>query len=140
MDTTHVAKLLAARNEAFNTYDRLAARAAAIHAARGRGSPLYATAVALVDAARVRFLEADAAWHAALLEEPASLVRCAVCLGAQRLDVDGAGREVECWGCNGEGVVEAEAPECKGHPAGPHDAMGSTVYCDGSCRKVRRAS
>jgi len=55
-----------------------------------------------------------------------------VCLGAQALDVDGAGREVTCWGCNGEGVVEDEQPECKGHPADAHDAMGSTVYCDGS--------
>jgi len=62
----------------------------------------------------------------------ATLVRCAVCLGAQALDVDGAGREVTCWGCNGEGVVEDEQPECKGHPADAHDAMGSTVYCDGS--------
>lgn len=25
--------------------------------------------------------------------------------------------------------------ECLGHPAGPLDPMGETVYCDGSCRK-----
>lgn len=25
-------------------------------------------------------------------------------------------------------------PECNGHPAGPFDPMGQTVYCDGSCR------
>jgi len=25
---------------------------------------------------------------------------------------------------------------CEGHPAGPYDPMGVTVYCDGSCRKV----
>lgn len=24
--------------------------------------------------------------------------------------------------------------ECQGHPAGPFDPMGVTVYCDGSCR------
>jgi hypothetical protein len=24
--------------------------------------------------------------------------------------------------------------ECQGHPAGPYDPMGETVYCDGSCR------
>lgn len=24
-------------------------------------------------------------------------------------------------------------PECPGHPSGPYDAMGMTVYCDGSC-------
>jgi hypothetical protein len=23
--------------------------------------------------------------------------------------------------------------ECEGHPAGPYDRMGETVYCDGSC-------
>lgn len=23
---------------------------------------------------------------------------------------------------------------CRGHPAGPFDPMGQTVYCDGSCR------
>ncbi len=22
---------------------------------------------------------------------------------------------------------------CKGHPAGPHDLAGQTIYCDGSC-------
>ena len=27
-------------------------------------------------------------------------------------------------------------PECLGHPAGPGDPMGETVYCDGSCRRV----
>lgn len=32
-------------------------------------------------------------------------------------------------------VVDAEeARECEGHPAGPFDPMGQTVYCDGSCR------
>lgn len=29
--------------------------------------------------------------------------------------------------------VEAPAAECEGHPAGPFDPMGETVYCDGSC-------
>ena len=24
--------------------------------------------------------------------------------------------------------------ECEGHPAGPNDPMGQTVYCDGSCQ------
>lgn len=28
-----------------------------------------------------------------------------------------------------------EAAECQGHPAGPFDPMGQTVYCDGSCRR-----
>lgn len=31
-------------------------------------------------------------------------------------------------------------PECLGHPAGPYDPMGQTVYCDGSCRPLRRPS
>lgn len=28
--------------------------------------------------------------------------------------------------------------ECPGHPAGPFDPMGETVYCDGSCVPVVR--
>lgn len=27
---------------------------------------------------------------------------------------------------------------CEGHPAGPYDPMGETVYCDGSCVGVAR--
>ena len=27
-----------------------------------------------------------------------------------------------------------EDDECEGHPTGPFDPMGVTVYCDGSCR------
>lgn len=27
------------------------------------------------------------------------------------------------------------ATECPGHPAGPHEPMGETVYCDGSCQR-----
>jgi hypothetical protein len=29
---------------------------------------------------------------------------------------------------------QAEPAECEGHPAGPFDEMGVTVYCDGSCQ------
>ena len=34
------------------------------------------------------------------------------------------------------GVTDApaEVAECEGHPAGPSDPMGETVYCDGSCK------
>lgn len=32
-----------------------------------------------------------------------------------------------------EVVVETEEDGCEGHPAGPFDPMGETVYCDGSC-------
>lgn len=36
----------------------------------------------------------------------------------------------------GHGVeVEVYEVECEGHPAGPFDPMGETVYCDGSCRR-----
>jgi hypothetical protein len=41
----------------------------------------------------------------------------------------------------GDGYAEDDAAEriarlqaCEGHPAGPLDPMGETVYCDGSCR------
>lgn len=30
--------------------------------------------------------------------------------------------------------VEVRAIQCEGHPAGPYDPMGQTVYCDGRCR------
>jgi hypothetical protein len=29
---------------------------------------------------------------------------------------------------------DEDEDECEGHPAGPFDPMGQTVYCDGSCR------
>lgn len=31
-----------------------------------------------------------------------------------------------------------DARTCQGHPAGPHDPMGQTVYCDGTCRAAQR--
>jgi len=34
----------------------------------------------------------------------------------------------------GEGCSLCESEECDGHPAGPSDPMGQTVYCDGSCK------
>ena len=30
--------------------------------------------------------------------------------------------------------ISEEDSECLGHPAGPYDPMGETVYCDGSCQ------
>lgn len=34
----------------------------------------------------------------------------------------------------GRNLCPAHAPrECDGHPAGPNDPIGVTVYCDGSC-------
>jgi len=32
-------------------------------------------------------------------------------------------------------AVEAAVRECQGHPAGPFDPRGETMYCDGSCVK-----
>jgi len=32
------------------------------------------------------------------------------------------------------GLSDEEDDGCQGHPAGPFDPMGETVYCDGSCR------
>lgn len=29
--------------------------------------------------------------------------------------------------------VDQSQNKCEGHPAGPHDPMGETVFCDGSC-------
>lgn len=34
--------------------------------------------------------------------------------------------------------LEVVAYECDGHPAGPFDPMGETVYCDGSCKRGKR--
>lgn len=32
-------------------------------------------------------------------------------------------------------ALDGDDGECEGHPAGPCDPMGETVYCDGTCRK-----
>lgn len=34
---------------------------------------------------------------------------------------------------NGGRTPRPKKKECKGHPAGPNDPMGQTVYCDGTC-------
>jgi hypothetical protein len=36
-------------------------------------------------------------------------------------------------GCTDGSCTAQELGECDGHPAGPFDPMGQTVYCDGSC-------
>lgn len=45
----------------------------------------------------------------------------------------------------GEGGTLCGEPDCSnttnpcpGHPAGPYDPMGVTVYCDGSCQKHKK--
>jgi hypothetical protein len=30
-------------------------------------------------------------------------------------------------------MAEFDPPSCEGHPAGPYDPMGVTVFCDGTC-------
>jgi hypothetical protein len=32
-----------------------------------------------------------------------------------------------------ERAARQAARKCEGHPAGPYDPMGETVYCDGCC-------
>jgi hypothetical protein len=44
--------------------------------------------------------------------------------------LEGNGTPDVCAAC----YEEAPVDECDGHPAGPNDPMGVTVYCDGSCR------
>jgi hypothetical protein len=44
------------------------------------------------------------------------------------------------WHYREEVREEYEYNGCEGHPAGPFDPMGQTVYCDGSCRKGVSAS
>lgn len=34
----------------------------------------------------------------------------------------------------------ADETECQGHPPGPFDPMGETVFCDGSCRLPARTT
>jgi hypothetical protein len=49
----------------------------------------------------------------------------------------GTGKDNVCWitkaGMELLTEVEAAAKKCEGHPAGPFDPNGQTVYCDGSC-------
>lgn len=37
-----------------------------------------------------------------------------------------------------EDLALVEDEGCEGHPAGPFDPMGETVFCDGSCVAARR--
>lgn len=39
-----------------------------------------------------------------------------------------------------DGDSSPRPAECEGHPAGPFDAMGETVYCDGTCRSYSRTT
>jgi hypothetical protein len=38
------------------------------------------------------------------------------------------------WGVEVELAEDDDEDGCEGHPAGPYDEMGTTVYCDGTCR------
>jgi hypothetical protein len=46
----------------------------------------------------------------------------------------GDGPITHTYPCDCAAGTPDDAPECDGHPAGPHDPMGTTVYCDGSCQ------
>ncbi len=41
--------------------------------------------------------------------------------------------------CEKCGLYLCECECCTGHPAGPFDPMGETVYCDGSCKRQSTA-
>lgn len=34
-----------------------------------------------------------------------------------------------------DGFFDFLKSACQGHPAGPYDPLGQTVYCDGTCRR-----
>lgn len=55
----------------------------------------------------------------------------------EAVDVNYEDAELTCDHCGQ--LIEAayEQPQCNGHPAGPGDPMGETVFCDGSCRKAK---
>lgn len=61
---------------------------------------------------------------------------CHVC-GAQNHEIDGECQFCECGGadCERDNCSDPRHFECQGHPSGPYDPMGVTVYCDGSCRQ-----
>ena len=60
-------------------------------------------------------------------------------LAATYLSSPDAGAERAAMATAIRQLVAPAAVECQGHPAGPFDAMGSTVYCDGSCTNRRPA-
>ncbi len=67
------------------------------------------------------------------------------CLRSQHYDSlafgHGSCRECICpkftWSAHVVGAG-TKSKRCEGHPAGPNDPMGQTVYCDGSCRRRAR--
>lgn len=73
---------------------------------------------------------------------------CPECASPDGLQENSSGASYLCTACGHQwdaAEVEVTLVEyvedlatCQGHPAGPFDPMGVTVYCDGSCRKRRR--
>lgn len=61
-------------------------------------------------------------------------------LAATYLSSPDAGAERAAMAAAIRQLVAPAGVECQGHPAGPFDAMGSTVYCDGSCANRRPAA
>lgn len=77
------------------------------------------------------------------LDEVGAGEQCENCgrTAVECLDYDPALAAFICCEC---GTVYEVKPggytedDCEGHPAGPYDPMGQTVYCDGSCRRMHR--
>lgn len=61
---------------------------------------------------------------------------CTCTYGAYALYAGGTGWDVAHYDpeCPEHGEDELDIIECPGHPAGPFDPMGQTVYCDGTCQ------
>lgn len=88
---------------------------------------------------RIEYRDARGRWHlarSAKFQLAGDAVRSAEAAYSNGWRVlDGDGRPVADHLGNGTAASsEAAGPgECEGHPAGPFDPMGETVYCDGSC-------
>jgi hypothetical protein len=41
----------------------------------------------------------------------------------------------DCEGSDHDDEADKDDDGCQGHPAGPFDSMGVTVYCDGTCQQ-----
>ena len=59
-------------------------------------------------------------------KEEDRVMECPVCKGFEKFS-DGS----PCYCVQEDGYDAPDA--CSGHPAGPYDPIGETVYCDGSC-------
>lgn len=72
------------------------------------------------------------------IEDHLSFLRAALSAG-NPAGVREQAKEIEGWASSiAEAASEDQAPpSCHGHEPGPGEPMGVTVYCDGSCRRVK---